>query len=60
MPSLDDGRFKVPHFDAKGEANALFLEYGVPTTFLQTTFYYEAFTLGAWPARNADGEHRRG
>jgi uncharacterized protein YbjT (DUF2867 family) len=56
VPSLDDGRFKVPHFDAKGEANELFTKYGVPTTFLQTTFYYEAFTIGAWPARNADGE----
>ncbi|ONI75529.1 nucleoside-diphosphate sugar epimerase [Kribbella sp. ALI-6-A] len=55
VPSLDDGRFKVPHFDAKGEANELFTQYGVPTTFLQTTFFYEAFTMGIWPTRNADG-----
>ena len=56
VPSVDDGRYKVPHFDAKGEANELFTQYGVPTTFLQTTFFYEAFTMGTWPARDAEGE----
>ncbi|MGB5675454.1 MAG: NmrA family NAD(P)-binding protein, partial [Gemmatimonadota bacterium] len=38
MPTLQ-GKYKVPHFDAKGEANAFFTEAGVPTTFLQTSFY---------------------
>ncbi|GBF06757.1 HSCARG protein [Deinococcus aerius] len=33
MPTLR-GRYKVPHFDGKGEANALFTGLGVPTTFL--------------------------
>src|SRR5687768_6144758 len=33
MPTLQ-GKYKVPHFDAKGEANRLFTEAGVPTTFL--------------------------
>jgi uncharacterized protein YbjT (DUF2867 family) len=56
VPSLDDGRYKVPHFDAKGEANELFTKYGVPTTFLQTTFYFEAFTMGMGPARGEDGK----
>ncbi len=37
VPTLD-GKYKVPHFDAKAEANALFTRVGVPTTFLQTTF----------------------
>ncbi|MFD7154582.1 NmrA/HSCARG family protein [Kribbella sp. NPDC059898] len=55
VPSLDDGRYKVPHFDAKGEADALFTKYGVPTTFLRTTFYFDAFVNGMPPARNADG-----
>ncbi|HET6291864.1 MAG TPA: NmrA/HSCARG family protein [Kribbella sp.] len=55
VPSVDDGRYKVPHFDAKGEANELFTRYGVPTTFLQTTFYFEAMQQGMGPARNADG-----
>ena len=56
VPSLDDGRYKVPHFDAKGEANELFAKYGVPTTFLQTTFYFEAITQGMGPVRGEDGK----
>jgi len=40
MPTLM-GRFKVPHFDAKGEADAYFREAGVPTTFLLTSFYWD-------------------
>lgn len=56
VPSLDDGRYKVPHFDAKGEANELFTKYGVPTTFLQTTFYFEAIKQGMGPVRGEDGK----
>ena len=40
MPTLM-GKFKVPHFDAKGEANAYFTAAGVPTTFLLTSFYWD-------------------
>ncbi len=54
LPTLLD-TYKVPHFDAKGEANAFFTAAGVPTTFLQTTFYYESFLLGQGPHRDADG-----
>jgi uncharacterized protein YbjT (DUF2867 family) len=51
------GSYKVPHFDAKGEANAFFTELGVPTTFLQTTFFYEAFIVGGQgPHRDEKGE----
>jgi uncharacterized protein YbjT (DUF2867 family) len=51
------GSYKVPHFDAKGEANAFFTELGVPTTFLQTTFFYEAFIVaGQGPHRDENGE----
>lgn len=50
------GNYKVPHFDAKGEANTFFTELGVPTTFLQTTFYYEAFLRGQGPRRDDNGE----
>lgn len=56
VPSLDDGRYKVPHFDAKGEANELFTKYGVPTTFLQTTFYFSALLQGMGPVRGEDGK----
>jgi uncharacterized protein YbjT (DUF2867 family) len=53
MPTLM-GRYKVPHFDAKGEANALF--EGVPTTFLLTSFYWDNLIhFGMGPRRDADG-----
>src|SRR5688572_30377023 len=38
MPILQ-GKYRVPHFDAKAEADAFF--QGVPTTFLLTTFYWD-------------------
>ena len=42
MPTLM-GKYKVPHFDAKGEADAFFTAAGVPTTFLLTSFYWDNF-----------------
>ena len=55
MPVLQ-GRYNVPHFDAKGEAHGDFTERGVPTTFLVTSFYWENFILlGAGPKRGEDG-----
>jgi uncharacterized protein YbjT (DUF2867 family) len=53
-PTLLD-RYKVPHFDAKGEADSLFTSLGVPTTFLLTTMFYEAFLAGQGPHRDEDG-----
>jgi len=44
MPTLM-GKYKVPHFDAKGEANRLFSERSLPTTFLLTSFYWENLNL---------------
>lgn len=56
MPTLQ-GKYKVPHFDAKGEADALFTHAGVPTTFLLTTFYWENFIyFGSGPKRAPDGK----
>jgi uncharacterized protein YbjT (DUF2867 family) len=54
MPVLQD-RYNVPHFDAKGEGNDLFTEAGVPTTHLNTTFFYQGFTGGMGPTRGDDG-----
>jgi len=55
MPTLM-GQYKVPHFDAKGEANAVFTERGVPTTFLLTSFYWDNFIhFGMGPKKGADG-----
>lgn len=56
MPTLL-GKYKVPHFDAKGEANAVFTERGVPTTFLLTSFYWDNFIhFGMGPKRGPDGK----
>lgn len=56
MPTLQE-RYKVPHFDGKAEANAAFIELGVPTTFLLTSFYWDnLINFGAGPKRGADGK----
>ncbi|WP_406498195.1 NmrA/HSCARG family protein [Streptomyces sp. NBC_01604] len=54
MPVLQD-KYNVPHFDAKGEANELFTQAGVPTTFLNTTFFFQGFVQGMGPQRAEDG-----
>jgi uncharacterized protein YbjT (DUF2867 family) len=55
MPTLM-GKYKVPHFDAKGEANRLFTELGIPTTFMLTSFYWDNFIhFGLHPTRSRDG-----
>src|SRR5918992_593483 len=55
IPTLQ-GKYKVPHFDAKGEADQLFRDAGVPTTFLLTAFYWENFIyFGSGPQRSPDG-----
>ena len=55
MPTLM-GKYKVPHFDAKGEANEEFANLDIPTTFLLTSFYWDNFVhFGMEPKRGADG-----
>ena len=51
MPTIA-GKYKVPHYDTKGESEHYFVESGVPTTFLMTSFYWENmiyFGLGPHP-----------
>ena len=56
MPTLM-GKYKVPHFDAKGEANALFTDIGVPTTILLTSFYWDNLIyFGMGPKKGPDGK----
>jgi len=56
MPTLH-GKYKVPHFDGKGEADKFFTEFGVPTTFLLTSFYWDNFIFfGSGPKRGPDGK----
>jgi uncharacterized protein YbjT (DUF2867 family) len=54
LPVLE-GTYTVPHFDAKAEADRFFVELGVPTTLLRTTFYWEAFLQGFAPSRDETG-----
>jgi uncharacterized protein YbjT (DUF2867 family) len=55
MPTLM-GRYKVPHFDAKGESNHLFTDLGVPVTFLNTSFYWDNFiNFGMGPKKGPEG-----
>lgn len=55
MPTLQ-GKYKVPHFDGKGEANRFFRDAGVPTTFLATSFYWDnLISFGMGPKKGEDG-----
>ncbi len=57
MPTLME-RYKVPHFDAKGESDRLFAEAGVPTTNLLTSFYWDNFiSFGMGPKKGPDGRY---
>lgn len=56
MPTLMD-KYKVPHFDSKGEVDHVFTDLGVPTTFLLTSFYWDNlihFDMG--PKKGPDGK----
>lgn len=56
MPTLQ-GKYKVPHFDAKGEADQLFRDLGVPTTFLRASFYWDNLIyFGSGPKKGPDGK----
>ena len=55
MPTLM-GEYKVPHFDAKGQADRVFTDLGVPTTFLLTSFYWDNLIhFGMGPKTGPDG-----
>lgn len=56
MPTLM-GKYKVPHFDAKSEADHVFTDLSVPTTFLLTSFYWDNLILfGMGPKKGPDGK----
>jgi uncharacterized protein YbjT (DUF2867 family) len=53
VPTLHE-KYKVPHFDAKGEADAAFS--GLPTTYLLAAFYWDNFIgFGMGPKKGPDG-----
>ena len=56
MPTLM-GKYKVPHFDAKGEADHFFIDLGIPTTFQRASFYWDNFIyFGSGPKKGPDGK----
>lgn len=55
MPTLM-GKYKVAHFDAKSEADHVFTDLGVPTTFLLTSFYWENLIYSVGPKKGPDGK----
>lgn len=56
MPTLM-GKYKVPHFDAKGEADQLFINLGLPVTMLRTSFYWDNMIyFGLGPKKGPDGK----
>jgi uncharacterized protein YbjT (DUF2867 family) len=55
MPMLQT-HYRVPHFDAKAEADAYFA--GIPTTFLVTSFYWDnLYAFGVAPRKGTDGSY---
>jgi len=56
MPTLM-AKYKVPHFDAKGESDHVFSDMGVPTTFLLTSFYWDNLIhFGMGPKEGPEGK----
>ncbi|MGH7069246.1 MAG: NmrA/HSCARG family protein, partial [Acetobacteraceae bacterium] len=57
MPTLQ-GKYKCPHFDAKGESDHFFSDLGLPVTFLLTTFYWDnMYLFGMGPKKGPDGKY---
>jgi len=55
MPMLQE-KYRLPHFDAKAEANAYFA--GLPVTYLVTSFYWDNFYMfGLAPKKGPDGKY---
>jgi uncharacterized protein YbjT (DUF2867 family) len=53
MPFLQE-KYRVPHFDAKAEANAYF--QGLPVTYLVTSFYWDnLYMFGLAPKKDDSG-----
>jgi uncharacterized protein YbjT (DUF2867 family) len=54
LPTLM-GKYKVPHFDAKGEADAIFAAEAAPTSYLLAAFYWENFIFFGMGPRQGNG-----
>jgi len=55
LPTLRGG-YKVPHFDAKGEADAVFEAEAAPSSYILAAFYWDNLIhFGMGPRRQPDG-----
>jgi len=55
MPTLQ-GAYKCPHFDSKGQVDAVFANEGAPTTYLMAAFYWDNFIhFGMGPRAGENG-----
>lgn len=56
IPTLN-GKYKVPHFDGKGESDHYFIDAMVPVTFMLASYYWENMLyFGMGPKKGADGK----
>ena len=55
LPTIH-GKYKVPHFDSKGQLDHVFAEEAAPTTYLLAAFYWENLIyFGMGPRKGPDG-----
>ena len=56
LPTLQ-GKYKVPHFDSKGQVDRVFAAEAAPTTYLLAAFYWDNFIhFGSGPRKGPDGD----
>jgi uncharacterized protein YbjT (DUF2867 family) len=53
LPTLY-GKYKSPHFDAKGAVDEVFSAEGAPTTFMRAAFYWDNFVHSGMGPRTGD------
>ena len=54
LPTLH-GKYKCPHFDAKGQMDAVFAAEAAPTTYMLTAFYWENLIYFGMGPRKGEG-----
>lgn len=55
MPTLQ-GKYKCPHFDSKGQVDAVFAAEAAPTTYMPVAFYWDNLIhFGMGPRKNEQG-----
>lgn len=55
MPTLKE-KYKVPHFDGKGEGDHYFTDAGLPVTFMLASYYWDNMIYFGMGPKKIDGE----